>query len=45
MVNHWQFHFIQPKRTRYFVNGSETNGVTGIKGQWSQTKIHIWEHF
>lgn len=45
MVNYWPFHFIQPKRMLYFVNGTKTNGVSGIKGQWSQTKIYILEHF
>lgn len=45
MVKYWQFNFAQPKRMPYFVNGTKTNGVSDIKGQWSQTKIHILEHF
>lgn len=45
MVEYWQFHFVQPKRMPYFVNGTKTSGVSDIKGQWSQTKYTYWNIF
>lgn len=36
---------VQHKRLPYFANSTKTNGISSIKGQWSQTRIHTWEHF